>query len=152
MISISSFDELDGLLSRLHDCPFDLDKARFDRAAGTWTGTFFGPLWEKPAIESRRSYLIVAREQLPVAQALLVVMGVHGVQIIDDQGIGRYSLNYVERTDEGVCLRFNEVMRVNLQLKGEIEATYEEQVLPGTSATYRSFLIVQCGPTIEPLS
>ena len=152
MQRVSSFEELYEIMSNLHDCPFDLDEATFDEAAGRWSGTFFRPLWEHPGAERRWFFLVYCRSRLPVAQASICVTGVTDVQVIDDQGIGRYTLNEIERTGEGVQLRFNEVLRIDLHLAAGIEGTYDEQPLPGVRAVYRTFLIVQSGPKIEELA
>jgi hypothetical protein len=43
MRDISSFQELDEVMSNLHDCPFDLDRAKFNQITKTWTGIFLSP-------------------------------------------------------------------------------------------------------------
>ena len=152
MQRVASFEELREIMLNLHDCLFDLDQATFDEAGKRWSGTFLRPLWEHPEAEHRWFILVYCRSRLPVAQASICLTGVTDVQVIDDQGIGRYTLNEIERTGEGVQLRFNEVLRIDLHLAAGIEGTYDEQPLPGVRAVYRQFLIVQGGPTIEELA
>ena len=146
---ISSFEELDEVMSSLHDCPFDFDRTSLDDATGTWSGTFLRPLWEDPRAEHRGVSLLYVRSRLPVVEATLTVSGVKSQSVIDDQGIGRYTFNEVERISNGLLLRFNEAMRIDLHLAGPIAATYDEQPLPGFCAIYRQFFLVQSGPVIE---
>jgi len=41
---ISTVEQLDEVITDLHDCPFDLDRAIFDEATHMWTGFFLRPL------------------------------------------------------------------------------------------------------------
>ena len=149
MEHISSLEQLDEIMSNLHDCPFDLERATFDVDAKTWTGIFLRPLWEDPRAEHWGFPLLFVRSRLPVTEASLTVAGVSAVQIIDDQGIGTYDFNELERAPDGVRLCFNQALRIDLNLAGSIDATYDEKLLPGVRATYRQFLLVQSGPKIE---
>ena len=149
MQRIASFEELLDVMSNLHDCPFDLDKAMVDEAAGRWIGRFLRPLWEDPGAEHKKVDLLFSRSRLPVALGSLCFEGVTNVQVVDDQGIGRYTLNEIERAPHGVRLCFNEAMRIDLHLAGDFGATYDEQPLPGVRAIYQQFLLLQTGPTIE---
>ena len=151
MLQISSFKELDEVMSNLHDCPFDLDRANLDYTTGVWQGTFLRPLWEDPRAEHRKLSLLYLRSRLPVVEATLTVSGVRGQAVIDDPGLGRYTFNEVELDANGLQLRFNEALRIHIDIAGSIAATYEEQPLPGFCATYRQVLLVQSGPKIEPL-
>lgn len=89
------------------------------------------------------------RTRLPVAETWVKVADVRDVTVLDDQGIGRYTFNEVELVADGVCLCFNERMRINLRVSGQLHATYKEQALPTLRAVYRQFLLVESGPFIE---
>lgn len=149
MDHISTFEELDDFMTKLHDCPFDLDRTSFDKVTGMWSGTFLRPLWDDPRAEHRGLSLLYVRTRLPVTQVTLTVAGAENVEIIDDQGIGLYTFNEIERASNGLRLLFNQAMQIDLQLSGPIEATYDEQPLPGRWAVYRQFFLVQSGPEIE---
>jgi hypothetical protein len=70
MREISSFDELDEVMSNLHDCPFDLTRAEFNRAAQTWTGIFLRPVWEDPRAE-HSGWWLFRSTRLPVVEGTL---------------------------------------------------------------------------------
>jgi hypothetical protein len=144
----SSLEELDELMGNLHDYPFDLDQVEFDKAAGTWKGTFFRPLHQAPDVERRRFALVFWRWRMPVVRALVCVKGVADVRILADQGIGRYSFNEVRPTNEGVCFRFNEALEIEFDLVRGIDVTYDEELMPEARAVVRSFLLAETGPEI----
>jgi len=145
---ISSFEEFAEAMSNLHDCPFDLDKAAFDKQAGTWIGKFYRPLWEDQG-DSKGIKFLFWRWELPVVHAIVTVARVRDVQVMDDQDIERYTLNEIERTPDGIRIRSNEAMFIDIHLAEGIEATYDEQPLPGARAIYRGFFLVESGPKIE---
>jgi hypothetical protein len=149
MKQISSYQELDAIMSNLHDCPFDLDRARHDEGTGVWSGTFIRPLWDDPRAQHRGVPLLYLRSRLPVAEAALTIAGVRSLEVIADQGIGQYSFNELECTAGGLRFHFNEALRIDLGLPGTLEATYDEQPLPGYCAIYRQLFLVQTGPIIE---
>jgi hypothetical protein len=149
MRDLISFDQLAEVMSALHDCPFDLDRAVFSEETLKWTGTFFRPRWDDPAAEHAGWALVYGRSRLPVAEAFVGVANVAATSVLDDVGIGRYNFNQVERTRDGIRLCFNEAMRIELRLAGPVHATYEERVSSRLRAVYRQFLLVQSGPRIE---
>src|SRR5205085_10356849 len=149
---ISSIEQLDKVMSNLHDCPFDLDRMTLDTKAETWAAMFLRPLWDDPLAEYRGLSILYARTRLPVVEATLTVSGVINCGVFDDQGIGRYSFNQVEPIATGIRLRFNERLYIDLALAGPIAATYDEQPLPNLCAIYRQYFLVQSGPSIESVA
>jgi hypothetical protein len=149
MCHISSFEELNEVMSNLHDCPFDLDPAKFNGITKTWTGVFLRPAWEDPRAEHRGLSLLYVRSRLPVVEATLTLSGVMDQSIVDDQGIGQYSFNEIQRIGNDVRLRYNEAMYVDLYLAGSLIATYNEEPLPGICAIYRQYFLLQTGPKFE---
>jgi hypothetical protein len=145
---ISSFEQLDEVMSELHDCPFNLDRATFDESAQTWTGFFLRPLWDDPRAEHHGFSLLYTRSRLPVAEATLKISGVKNCVVADNARISRYSFNEIQRVANGVRLHFNEDLDVDLELT-TIAATYDEQPLPELRAVYRQYFLVQSGPFIE---
>lgn len=148
-MEISSVEQLAEVMTNLHDCPFDLDRAIFDEVTHTWTGFFLRPLWDDPCAEHRGFSIFYVRSQLPVAEAVLTVSGVNSCEVADEAQIGRYSFNDIEPTADGVRLHFNENLDIDLQLGGVIDANYEERAVPELRAIYRQVLLVQSGPKIE---
>lgn len=146
---IDSFAELADTMTALHDCPFDLDRSTFRESSGSWTGVFLRPLWDDPRAEHKGLPFVYERTRLPVAETRVNVADVRGVAVVDDQGIGRYTFNEVELMADGVCLCFNERMRIDLRVSGQLHATYEERASPTLRAVYRQFLLVNTGPSIE---
>ena len=145
-----SFEELDEVMSGLHDCPFDLDDARFDEQAAKWTGRFFRPVSENPSvIERTKSRFVFSRYRMPVVLASMGVSGVQQVQLVHDQGIGWYTLNRIKRTADGISIDFCEALRIDLRLTAGIDVTYVEDPLPGKRAVFRTFLSIWTGPKIE---
>ena len=145
---ISSVEELDEVMSNLHDCPFDLDRAIFDEATHTWTGFFLRPLWDDPRAEHRGFSILYVRSRLPVAEATLTVSGVGNCVVTDNARIGSYSFNEIQPTANGVRLNFNENLDIEFELNA-IEASYEERPVPELCAIYRQYFLVQSGPSIE---
>ena len=151
-MQISSFEQINEVMSNLHDCPFDLDRAVFDAATETWRGTFLRPLWDDPRAKHRGLSLLYLQSQLPVVEATLTIAGVRNHSIVDDPGIGRYTFNEIKQITDGVRLVFNEALSIDLHLSGEVLATYDEQPLPGVCAIYKQLFLVQSGPRIERVS
>ncbi len=149
MKQMSSYRDLDDIMSNLHDCPFYLERASYDEAAGMWRGIFIRPLWDDPRVRHRGVPLLYLRSRLPVAEASLTIAGVRSLEVIADQGIGQYTFDELERTAGGLRLRFNEALCLNLELSGTLEAVYDERPLPGYCAIYRQLFLVQTGPIIE---
>jgi hypothetical protein len=149
VIQISSFEQLDEVMSNLHDCPFDLARSISDAASETWCGRFLRPLWDDPRAKHRGLFLLYSHARLPVVEATLTIAGVKNRSIVDDQGIGRYSLDEVLQIQNGVRLSFNEALRIDPYLAGWISATYDEQPLSGVYAIYRQYFLMQSGPEIE---
>lgn len=149
MDHVSTFEKLDQFMTKLHDCPFDFDRTRFDKTSGMWSGKFLRPLWDDARAEHRGLPLLYLKTRLPVAEVSLTVAHVENVEVIEDQGIGLYTFNEIERASSGLRLLFNQAMQIHLQLSGPTEATYDEQPLPGRWAVYRQFLLVQSGPEID---
>jgi hypothetical protein len=149
---ISSVEQLDEVMSNLHDCPFDLDRAIFDEATHTWTGFFLRPLWDDPRAEHRGFSILYVRSRLPVAEATLKVSGVSSCVVADNAGIGRYSFNETEPLTNGVRLHFNEDLDIDLELGDTVDATYDERPLPKLCAIYRQYFLVQSGPSIETVA
>jgi len=148
---ISSVEQLDEVMSNLHDCPFDLDRAIFNEATHTWTGFFLRPLWDDPGAQHRGFSILYVRSQLPVAEVTLKVSGVRKCFVADDARIGRYSFNQIEPITNGVRFHFNENLDIDLEL-GAIDATYDERPLPEVCAIYRHYFLVQSGPSIETVA
>ena len=148
MLQISSFAQLDEVISNLHDCPFDLDRAVFDATTGTWCGTFLRPLWDDPRARHRGLTFLYLHSELPVVEAILTIVNVKNYSVNDDQGIGRYSVSEVEQIQNGVRLSLNEAMYIDFDLAGSIAATYDEQPVSGIRAIYRQFFLIQSGPEI----
>jgi hypothetical protein len=145
----SGIDDLERQMAWLHDCPFDLAQARFDRATREWQGQFLRPMWGSPKAKQRWRLLVVRESRLPVAEARLRLRRVTDVHVRNDQGIGTYGFNRVEPLPAGVRLLFNERMSVEVLCDGTVEGSYEETVVPDLRAVYRQFLILQTGPAIE---
>ena len=150
-MQISSLEQLDDVMSNLHDCPFDLDRAVFDTTTETWRGIFLRPLWDDPRAKHRGFFLLYLHSQLPVVEAALTISGVKEHSVVYDQGIGRYTFNEVEQIPDGVRLSFNETLYIDLNLSGGVSATYDEQPLPDLCAIYTQLFLVQSGPRIEPV-
>lgn len=146
---IGSFAELADTMTALHDCPFDLDRSTFRESSGSWSGVFLRPLWDDPRAGHKGIPFVYERTRLPVVETWMKVADVRDAAVLDDQGIGRYTFNEVELIADGVSLCFNERMRINLRVSGQLHATYEERALPTMRAVYRQFLLVESGPFIE---
>jgi hypothetical protein len=69
--------------------------------------------------------------------------------VVEDQGIGQYNFDEIETTSNGVRLRYNEAMYIDLHLAGSVVATYKEKPLPGICAIYRQYFLLQTGPKFE---
>lgn len=147
-MQIRSFEQLEEVISNLHDCPFDLDRSGFDAASETWRGIFLRPLWDDPRAKHRGLFLLYSHSQLPVAEATLTIAGVKNHSVLDDQGIGRYTVSEVQRLPNGVRLAFNEALQIDFELAGSISATYDEQSVSGIRAIYRQYFLMQTGPKI----
>jgi hypothetical protein len=149
---ISSVEQLDEVMSNLHDCPFDLDRAIFDQATRTWTGFFLRPLWDDPRAEHRGFSILYVRSRLPVVEATLTVSDLNNWIVADNAQIGRYSFNQIESIANGVRLHFNENLDIDLELAGPLDADYEEQPLPELCAIYRQYFLLQSRPSIETVA
>ena len=149
---ISSFEQLDEVMTELHDCPFDLDRAVFDEATQTWTGFFLRPLWDDPRAEHRGLPILYVRTQLPVVEATLKLSGVRNWLVADNARIGRYSFNQIEPITNGIRLHFNEYLDIDLDLSSSVDADYDERSMPELRAIYRQFFLLQCGPSIKTVA
>ena len=150
MLRLTSFEQLNEVCARLHDCPFDLDDAVFNRSTSMWHGTFLCPAWDDPAAEHRDFLFLVSQSRLPVFEESFGVRHVSDVCVLHDQGIGTYTLELVEQTSYGVRFVFNDRMSIKLFLDGSIEPYYEERGKPTLRARYRQWLILlETGPRIE---
>ena len=149
---ISSVEQLDQVMTNLHDCPFDLDRAVFDATTHTWTGFFLRPLWDDPRAEHRGFSILYVRSRLPVVEATLTVSGLNKCIVADNARIGRYTFNHIEPISNGVRLQFNENLDIDLELAGTIDAAYEEKPLPELCAIYRQYFLLQSGPSIETIA
>jgi hypothetical protein len=149
---ISSVEQLDEVMSNLHDCPFDLDRAVFNEATRTWAGFFLRPLWDDPRAEHRGFSILYVRSRLPVVEATLTVSDLNNCIVADNAQIGRYSFNRIESIAKRVRLHFNENLDINLELAGTIDAASEEQPLPELCAIYRQYFLLQSGPSIETVA
>lgn len=147
--TLNTFAAIQGALDeRLHDCPFDLEQARFDELGHEWLGRFLRPVHEGPAVQRCGSFLL-GEVRLPVVEALVRFRGVRGVRVLDDPRIRRFSFNRVREIGGGLRLEFNEQLRIELMLTEAWVATYDEAPLPGIEAVYRSVLLVELGPWIS---
>jgi len=149
MSRLTTFERLNEVVSQLHDCPIDLDKAVFDRAAHEWRGTFLRPLWESPGAVHKRRALIIVDSRLPIAEGALCFRQVTDVRILNDQGIGTYTLNKAKRMAGGLRFSFNEALELEILFEGVLDGIYDERPLPGYTAVYRQYLFAQTGPEIE---
>lgn len=145
---ISSVEQLDEVMTELHDCPFELDRAVFDEVSHTWTGFFLRPLWDDPRAEHWGFSILYVHSRLPVAEATLKVSGVIKCVVADNARIGRYSFNQTERRANGVQFRFSENLNIDLEIP-VVDATYEERPIPELCAVYRQYFLLQSGPSIE---
>lgn len=136
-------------LDSLHDCPFDLDQARFDREAHAWLGLFLRPVWDAPEAQRRRRAVLIVESRLPVVEARLRLRRVTEVRIVDDQRIGRYSFNRIARIKGGAQLIFNEGLKIEMAFDDEPTGTYEEVQAADIRAVYRQLLLVQTGPALQ---
>ena len=146
---ISSIEQLAEVMTNLHDCPFDLDRATFDEASHTWRGFFLRPLWDDPRAEHRGFWLFYVRSRLPVTEATLTISGINKYVVADNARIGQYSFNEVKPIQNGLRLHFNENLDIDLGIVGALQASYEERPLPELCAIYRQHFLVQSGPSIE---
>jgi len=145
---LSSNEQLDEVMSELHDCPFDLDRATFDEATQTWTGVFLRPVWDDPRAEHRGFSILYVRSRLPVVEGTLKVSGVMKCVVADKARIGRYTFNEMETNANGVRFHFNENLDIDVEVC-VLDASYEEQPLPELRAIYRQYLGLQSGPFME---
>ncbi len=143
------FGAISERLESLHDCPFDLGQAQFDAESHQWLGRFLRPVWEAPEAQHRRRAILIMESRLPVVEVRLRLRAITTVRIVDDQGIGRYTFNRVERIKGGLQLVFNERLKVEMTIEGEPTATYEEAAMVDIWAEYRQVLLVQTGPTLR---
>lgn len=119
---ISSVEQLDEVMTNLHNFPFDLDRAVFDATRHTWTGFFLRPLWDDPRAEHRGFSILYVRSRLPVVEATLTVSGLNNCVVADNAQIGRYSFNRMEPIANGMRLHFNENLDIDLELAATIDA------------------------------
>ena len=78
-----AFEQLDDVMTKLHDCPFDFDSSSFDKESAAWSGIFLRPLWEDPRAEHSGLPLLYVKTRLPVAEVTLTVEGVEKVEVIE---------------------------------------------------------------------
>ena len=148
-IELANLDVISERLDLLHDCPFDLDQAQFDRGTHEWLGRFLRPVWDGPEVQHRRRALLIWESRLPVVEARLRLQAVTEMRIVGDQGIGRYSFNRVERMQGGLKILFNEGMKIVMAFNGEPTGSYEEVFIADIHAIYRQMLLVQTGPALQ---
>ena len=149
MQRIKSFEALREAMSELHDCPFVLSEAVLDPASETWTGKFLKPVWDDLHTETTGIRFIYEKSTLPLVLATVQINGVKAVRVEDDQGIDSYSFNDLEEREDGLRFQFNEAMYLDLDIGQAIDALYEETAVPDRKAVFKSFFIVEFGPTIE---
>jgi len=150
MREISSFEQLDEVMSNLHDCPFDLTRAHFDDLAQTWTGVFLRPVWEDPGAE-HTGWRLYGSTRLPVVEATLYLTGVTTQTVNDEEGIDIYGLVEVKRLPSGVRFSFAEHLAIDLELAASVAGTYDEKPLRDVVAVYRQRFLLQSGPHLERL-
>lgn len=148
-IELANFDAISERLESLHDCPFDLAQTQLDRETHEWRGRFLRAVWDAPEAQHRRHAFVVLESRLPVMEARLCLRATADVRIVNDQGIGRYTFNRVERTDDGLRLVFNELLKIEVAISGEPSGTYEEVSVADICAVYRQVLFVQTGPRLQ---
>ena len=144
-IDLANLGAISERLDSLHDCPFDLDQAQFDSQTHEWVGRFLRPVWDGPEAQHRRRAVLIWESRLPVVESRLRLRAVTKVRIIDDQRIGRYTFNRVERIQGGLQLIFNERLKIEVGFNGEPAGTYEEVSVRDICAVYRQMLFVQTG-------
>lgn len=99
-IDLANLSAISERLNSLHDCPFDLDQAQLNCETREWLGVFLRPVWDAPEAQHRRRAFLILESQLPVVEARLRLRMVNAVRLVDDQRIGQYSFNRVERINE----------------------------------------------------
>ena len=151
MSQLTTFEALKEVMSQLHDCPIDLDKAVFDRAAHEWRGTFLRPLWESPGALHKRRALLILESRLPIAEGALCFRHVTEVRVVNDQGIGTYTLNRGERLTGGVRLSFNQALQLEILFGGVLDATYDERPSPDTRLSTENTCSGRLGPKLRLL-
>jgi hypothetical protein len=150
MREISSFEDLDDVMTNLHDCPFDLPRERFDASAQTWTGLFLRPVWEDP-LAQHTGWRLYGSTRLPVVESKLTLIGVTGETVTDEEGIDTYGFTEIKRLSNGVRFRYAEHLSIDVELAGPVAGTYEEKPLPNLVAIYRQRLLLQSGPYFEQM-
>jgi len=148
-LDLANLSAISERLNSLHDCPFDLDQAQLNCETHEWLGVFLRPVWDAPEAQHRRRAFLILESQLPVVEARLRLRMVNAVRLVDDQRIGQYSFNRVERIKGGAQLIFNERLKIELAFNGEPAATYEEVPVADIRAVYRQILLVQTGPALQ---
>jgi len=144
---INSFQELVDCMNELHDYPFTLSEATFDNSQKVWKGIFLRPMLESEDRVVHKGSFIYGKTECPVAKATLTISSVSNIEVIDDQGIDRYSFNGVQSTDKGFRLEFNEAMMIEFEVE-TIMATYSESELSDKTAVFKNLLIIESGPEI----
>jgi len=146
--TLSTFEELDEVMTNLHDCAFDLTRAHFAGDAHTWTGVFLRPVWEDSRAE-HTGWWLWGSTRLPVVEATVALTGVMNETVNDEEGIENYGFIEVIRLPSGVRFRFAEHLAIDLQLSDVVSGRYDERPQPEVVAVYRQRLLVQTGPLIE---
>ena len=158
--SIDGHESLREICSVLHDCPFELDRATFDRDRETWNGVFFAPTVD-PAIAKRpvnpegleiqRKSVIHTVYRFPLFQMVLSLHGVSAQQVRDGSRIGRYTFNYCRKTAKGWRLVFCEDMEIDLALAGIPRGELRNEGECGRGHVTRLFGIIYSGINIDEL-
>lgn len=148
MPTLKGTGELAPFLNALHDCPFDLDRAAFAPDERVWFGVFLRPVWADPPSKSWRG-LLRSKARLPVNEVRLSLRGVDSVTARGDQGIGLYSFDRLDGEPPAFRLLFQEVLALEFVVPDGVVADYAETALPGVTATYSQFLLLQTGPRLD---
>jgi hypothetical protein len=141
-------EQLDEVMTNLHDCPFDLDRAIFD-AVPHLDRLLPSSALGRPSRRTPGLLDILRSEPVACDRSSSHGFGVNNCVVADKAQIGRYSFNEIEPTANGLLLHFNENLDIDLELSHVIDANYEEHLVPELRAIYRQVLLVQSGPKIE---
>lgn len=143
------FEALQAALAEVHDCPFELDQAKFDLKRGEWHGKFLLPVWDSPVAAHIRRWLFIVESRLPIVERNVFISGVTACRVRDEARMGCYTFTWAHRTQQGLQLEFNEGLEIELDVNAPINGGIDDEAVSDRIAVYRQYFIVQTGPHIE---